>query len=433
MDIRKRKIKGIFVLSVLIILCLCVASVLSFFMSQQPAEALKDTSAAIKVGDGVDIWNSANDMLNINVFNDLTTKLFGESDWLTYVKSMKDTDTDSYVIPASVINEKAGNANGLIVKLGGLEWMVSSLTLTNDGNEDIVVTLYLADVLINTSRFFRDTTSVKGHSMYSSSELRNTLLTSGDFQLFSSGEFAERYLVQPKNIKYQLNQSIVGRGAAVNYNYPNDALGAIASGWSDSINYQPSDIFEGKRYDDWGNDYIWIPSATEIGWNDLVAENSIWKLSSSQRSHNTNYVWLRSGAPRTYGAAYVLQSSGDFSGDSNYLTDILGIRPAIHLNLDAIKVSEPTDVSTEYTGENQTIANAPTEQKAWYSADVVDLEYPASGMKDAATYKVKATIKPELQAEEIKFNGTPNTAAGEDDYTRYFTFTITKKKIGIEE
>ena len=40
MDIRKRKLRGIFVLSVLIILCLCTASVLSFFTPNKSAESI---------------------------------------------------------------------------------------------------------------------------------------------------------------------------------------------------------------------------------------------------------------------------------------------------------------------------------------------------------------------------------------------------------
>lgn len=40
MDIRKRKLRDIFVLSVLIILCLCTASVLSFFTSNKTANAI---------------------------------------------------------------------------------------------------------------------------------------------------------------------------------------------------------------------------------------------------------------------------------------------------------------------------------------------------------------------------------------------------------
>ena len=44
MDIRKKKIRGIFVLSVLIILCLGMASVLSFFTPNKSADAIIDIS-----------------------------------------------------------------------------------------------------------------------------------------------------------------------------------------------------------------------------------------------------------------------------------------------------------------------------------------------------------------------------------------------------
>ncbi|MDE7337026.1 MAG: hypothetical protein K2N32_02810, partial [Clostridia bacterium] len=320
MDIRKRKVKGIYVLSVLIILCLCLASILSLFVSQKSANALTDTSLATNIGDGKEMWLDEIGKFDKDVFEDLTDKLFGNQDWTTYIKTMKDTQTDSYVIPASTINANAGNAdNGLVVKLGNLEWMVASLTLTNDGREDVVVTLYLSDE-IGTSQYYSSRSNVKGYNMYSSSILRNTLLTSDTFQLFSDGAangFASKYLMPPKNIKYHTNQTIVGRGAPYNYNHPNDALGALSSGWY-SVNYQPADTFDGVRYDEWGNDYIWIPSGVETGWNNYLSTTSIWQLSASQRTHSTKFSWLRTGVFNDYGYAQTINSNCIMEADYNY-------------------------------------------------------------------------------------------------------------------
>ena len=66
-----------------------------------------------------------------------------------------------------------------------------------------------------------------------------------------------------------------------------------------------------------------------------------------------------------------------------------------------------------------------------YNSDKIDLEYPTSGMVDAGTYQVTAKIKESLAADGLEFNGEPGD--GETTTTRIFNFTITKKKIGIEE
>ena len=206
MDIGNRKTKGIYALSVIIILSLFVAAVLCFYLPTDSAKALTDTTNAENICDGRELWRSEINKFDATAFNELTDKLFGNKDWLNYVKSMKDTATDSYVIPASVINEKIKNENGIVVTIGGLEWMVASLTVANDGIDNVVATLYLRDDMGTSLYSSSRNNTTKGNNMYSKSILRNTLLTVNTFKLFSdstAGGFAERFLVQPKNIKYQ--------------------------------------------------------------------------------------------------------------------------------------------------------------------------------------------------------------------------------------
>ena len=231
------------------------------FLPQQRVNALTSTTGAVKAGQGEELWNADEGGFNDDVLSDLVDKLFGDEDPAAYIKTMKDTQTDSYVIPASTINAKVGSANnGLVVKLDGKEWMATSLTLAEiDGEENVVLTLYLANDL-GTSQYYTNSSNVKGNNMYSRSTIRNHLLTNTTWSLFQDdGEdsFAQQFLVQPKYVKYQQTESHVDRAnAPFNYNCPNDALGALSSGWYGSINYQPADTFDGKRYDDWGNDYI---------------------------------------------------------------------------------------------------------------------------------------------------------------------------------
>ena len=436
MDIGNKKLKGIFVLSVLIILCFCVAGVLSFFTPNKTAQGLTDSSQAVQIRNGDDLWIDELKKFDGYVFDDLIETLFGNQSWSTYVKSMRDTQTDSYVIPASEINARLegghGNDNGLVVTLGGLEWMAASLTLTNDAQEDVVMTLYLADDNVE-SQFFTDATNVKGNNMYSRSKLRETLLTDGNFTMFSdvsTGGFAECFLVQPKNIKYQLNQTMVGRGGPSNYNSPNDALGALTSGWYGSINYQPSDMVNGVRYDAWGSDYVWIPSATETGFNDYASATSIWKLSDVQRSHdNKRYSWLRSGCPDNFHRAYWLENTGAF--DLNNVTFSFGVRPAIHLNLSeaskntAKSVNVPDNIFKTYNGSEQGIEN-----EEWFTsadlsaiATVVYYDKKTSSVISKPKYVGEYEVEITLNSDSYYWSDNVNLS------TKKIAYNITKKKI----
>ena len=186
---------SIIVIVALIMLLLC--SISTFFFSPNKVYALTNTGSAVKAGGGFELWDSNNNSFNNYVISDLANKLFGNENPIKYTKSMKDTQTDSYVIPASKINAKVGNtANGMVVKLGGMEWMVASLTIADkDGKENIVLTLYLAnadEITILDS----NEDNIKGHNAYSSSLSRYKLLTSGKWSLFNqAGEnsFAEKW------------------------------------------------------------------------------------------------------------------------------------------------------------------------------------------------------------------------------------------------
>ena len=72
------------------------------------------------------------------------------------------------------------------------------------------------------SEFYTSNADVKGNNAYSRSVLRQNLLS--NFSQFASGNFAEKYLVQPKKIKYQHTQSWTRFGETNFFNLSNDAL-----------------------------------------------------------------------------------------------------------------------------------------------------------------------------------------------------------------
>ena len=410
---------SIIVIVVLIMLLLC--SISTFFFSPNKVYALTNTGSAVKAGGGFELWDSNNNSFNNYVISDLANKLFGNENPIKYTKSMKDTQTDSYVIPASAINAKVGNTtNGMVVKLGGKEWMVSSLTIADkDGKEDIVLTLYLADA-DGTSIFNSNANDIKGNNSYSNSVIRNELLTGGKWSLFNqTGEnsFAEKYLVQPKYIKYQHIQSRIGREGNP-YRFPNEALDDFADYWHSNYTdpYKSSDMFADpngvlQRYDAWGEDYIWVPSFTEAGANDFLNANSIWKLSDSQRAQSGSGIdgaWYRSahGAGECNGC-YFMRPNGIYGYER--VNAVLGIRPAIHLNLTEVlsevanTLENPEDLESTYNEKVQTLSEilALKDNTHWYNKDLyekdneyVTISYPdGKTFQNAGDYWIKLEIK----------------------------------------
>ena len=350
------------------------------------ALALTDTgkSAAIKAGNGAELWNSATNSFNGTVLNDLKQKLFNKQNPLTYIENKYDREeyelTGSKIVTAKTINAQVGKPEeGMIVKLGGQDWMVTSLTTTNDGKDDVVLTLYLAnpdttEKVQYWKEYSTESTNPnykygkKGENMYGSSILREHLLTSAKWSMFSRGYFANNFLVQPTKIQYQHTQSAVGRWSdGYNWYWSNDALDTFteANGgqWHEYLYYggqtpyKATDVHNDnsgnpQRYDAWGEDYIWIPSMTEVGGNnDYMKERSVWKISPTQKqfwdgtsTDVNNRTWLRSGDSGNYSYAYVLCASGVHHDAT--VTYSLGVRPALHLNLTSAVLSTAGDTGS---------------------------------------------------------------------------------------
>ncbi len=415
----KTKVKFNVFVAITIIVTLLLCGVATYFVNQNDISALANTSNGISIANGEELYDISTSQFNKNATTDLIDKLFGNSDPLQYVKSMKDSYTDSYVVPATIINDKINNSNGLIVNLGYKEWMVSSLTIANiDGREDVVMTLYLANPE-GTSIFYKDGSNVRGNNAYCRSNLRNHLLTDSNWSLYNqtgANSFASQFLVQPKYIKYQHNQTVFGRGDYVNL-LTNEALDEFTSNWHDFMAnsyYKPADTFAdvngvSHRYDAWGEDYIWIPSMAETGATDrcVAGTTSIWKLSAAQMANNgANDSWLRTGDGSGFAHVYSLMPSGKIS--SYFANGERFVRPAVHLNLSSLienisnQMFDPQNLTATYNEKSQTIKSIATESKAdWYDKDVyehldnyINITYPnnANGISKVDEYWVKLEI-----------------------------------------
>ncbi len=435
--VRSRVNNLIVVMTVIVFALSLIAT--AFFAFSEDASALSTTVTSVKIGNGEELYDRSSGEINRYVADDMTQKLFGDADPVEYIKTNGAEDWETYgkdspselagdpyyVVPASTINarieDNVKKNNGFVIKIGGLEWMVASLTLadTEKGNDNVIATLYLATstnemVAINAS--VNTNENIKGDNAYSSSTMRNSVLlnkNNSNWKLFNGGEgsFAEDYLVQPKNVKYQHTESICERNFAVSrFTMPNDAISRISSGWNpnnpdlDKEGYKPEEVFGGHRYDEWGNDYIWLPSLVETGEVGMSSNSSIWKLSNAQLSSNEG-GWLRSAHNNVYMFYYYLHIDG--TRKTNYANEKYGVRPAIHLNLSAIGFSfglqDPEDVSTTYNAENQTLYSILANDKEaadWYDSEwyehnkeYVKLTYSNSEMSDIGEYWMKAEIQ----------------------------------------
>ncbi len=119
--------------------------------------------------------------------------------------------------------------------------------------------------------------------------------------------------------------------------------------------------YTGKsQYNDWANDYVWLPSVSETGWGSGTVK-SIWCTTANQRQNADgttdsktasvkddyqttatsttvyNRTWLRSGYNYWTGSARALSPAGANGVGST--SAWLAVRPALHLNLNSAALS----------------------------------------------------------------------------------------------
>ncbi|MDE6550932.1 MAG: hypothetical protein K2M44_05495, partial [Clostridia bacterium] len=387
----------------------------------------------------------------------LFAKLTGNSDKNTIDdvhKLLQDVDA----VTAADIYTKNGNKD-IVLTMEGQKWTVTHLTKDRSGNTIVTLWLAISDERSQWNTWNTSSTSSAAYpsNMYSSSYIRANALNSGGSGYVANGgdetltkieqnpehKYARLtmpsvkgsltdFIVTPADVAYQEteNQYAGGTIGAIGYTLANEAYGTPSGTvrWGAGMNYSAK-----SGYSEWQNDYIWLPSITETGYDYIHV--GIWGLSDNQR-YNPIDSWLRSCAANNAIHAYHLYAVT--SGiHTNATTQNYAVRPALHLNLDlaaersgGVALTEPTDVTVEYNGAPLTLDDVAAEQKSWFNAEQLSIACD-SEIKDAGTYRVKAEIKSELAADGLIFDGTPDVSAGESDTVRYFNFTVTKKKIGI--
>ena len=384
----------IFLSSILLAISSLLVPVFNRDKMSAKAEATSDTTSYVSVGE---LWDSTNNVINTDNFLTMLKYTTG-SDNISYGK-LANTAYESLSAKEIKSLSHSGKAAGknIVVTLGGLTWDV--VYLSTDVNGEPIVTLWLSNSqqeLWKTGSYYTGpynsfdpngqirsqwsvwqanslaATDQIPSNMYSTSYIHTVTLNNGGsylsayetlnsvsqnsnsaFALYTMEEFGlTDYLTTPAEVGWQLNQSaktVLG----VPNDFPNEASGelSVESWYSSTFDYTNK-----NGYFSWANDYLWLPSITEIG---DAAEKGIWKVSDDQRKHVNgtstsmeSQAFLRTARASDITSVRVLMPTGA-SGDANYWTSYKrSLRPALHINIkkvyDYINETKSTDYSVIY-------------------------------------------------------------------------------------
>ena len=439
------------------------------------------------------LYSATDDVFNKTGLDQLA-QIVGYANVNEMLKAVTDSETDvkSKGIKTATdfgdVTVKLGSYNSL--KDGSeieLEWIPvylsqSNLDANKDGSDDVILTLWLAnaasvnfgsasslvrvgdsyqeDAIYNYtySYNYKNLVSYEGHSnvyaagnSYAASYIRNYIINGGNayatfpqsdsmikqptydksdlckFRMLTEGVLSQ-YIVAPSMVTWQLAESTTFNDYS--YTYSNSYYG------NNIEQYFPTD---------WIEDKLWLPSVAEAN-KTTSAKYNLWQISEEQLSSGSNidgskkHSWLRSAYGPGYNTSY---TNCYYTGGSTFFyNNTYNVRPALHLNLTAAVenaaslIDEPEDVAVDYTGSEQNLSNLPN-LPDWAKSEKIKIEYLTPSMIDAKTYSVKVSITQDAideaaaQGDVLKFRGTPDKEKGEDNYTRYFDFTINKKKIEL--
>ena len=333
---------------------------------------------------------------NLNTFY---SKILNSSSakYVDLASSLSGTDTYNF---AGTVNKmiRSDEINGgamLKVKFGGFEWQVTSVTTSNDG--DVIATLWLTDnnptvpksSYTSSTSYTTTTNQTYSSTIYGTSYIRTKALNAGgDYVIVNSqGQgslsttplsqsvshiFAKftmptatnnltKYIVKPKDVLYQEQESFAGDGAT-SLNCLNDAYGTPYTGsWHQNLVGGVNKY----NYNVWKDDYLWLPSVTEIGgraYSNSTTSNpvmrGVWNIPNLSFSAR-DVAWARSTYNSSWEHCVYYTNDGVFNEGTLYVE--AGVRPALHLNLTkaqsdaASAISKPSANSNfSYNGSEQT-------------------------------------------------------------------------------
>lgn len=482
----------------LLAVCVSMLGIGGLFLNAntKTAHAIYTTDATSSVTVG-ELYNEADGKMNADNVDLLLKYITGDANasvstpaTMQLLEDMALDRQTSADIRAKAVSENVttpkSSSQDVIVTLGGLDWQVVYLSKDNNGND--ILTLWLSS---SYQEAFLDRSSTEGtlygflngslysdwsddfyfdapgvnypSNMYGTSYIRAVTLNNGGTYATSTSasttaeqsldsaftrftmEEAENsltsFLVTPNEVSWQLFQSSPENNPSLSYLYPNDSLNdptGILEGnyYSASYNYHSK-----NGYGTWANDYIWLPSMAETGYDS--SNLGLWETSTAQRqnissstskiepgvgSDNSNYgtyvrnySWLRSGLNNFANGAYLLLPSGESYG--SYRVDVSSaVRPALHLNLNSVALSATSG------------AGGASEAKDIAYASVQSPEIPYTGEEIVPELQVWYGDELLVKGEDYTIEFENNTAEGQaivnitgiNDYTgtKQSEFTI---------
>lgn len=337
----------------------------------------------------IDIFDTDTKSFDKGMVNNLLKQISGDAmssvDNMTKVNELATSKTTSADMRKFNVGKPVGE--DITIILGDFEW--TATYLSKDKNDNTILTLWMSDSSqlsgkkYDTSKTFGPTGTSTWNSgffpendpsvpypsaMYGTSYMSAVVLNNGGgyitsqgatelttatqdsesaFALFTMAENGlTQYIVTPEQVEWQeYGQSAI---PICSYNLPNE-------NWSSDLSKVPDDGFwqsspsynyanKGEPNSAWKNDYLWLPSLSETGFNDSGI--GIWVTSTNQRD-NTVFSWLRSGYIDYVCRVVYLDASGSpYYADNADLA--CAIRPAFHLNLTA---AAQNAISTEQRGD----------------------------------------------------------------------------------
>jgi hypothetical protein len=440
--LKKNKKYIITTLSIALIFSILFVMLFLGVSENRKANAVTNFKNTIQIGDlTLSNYESRTDgkVFDGNQLQKLYDTLLGTSG--ATLQDVKDAlnDSSTGMLNSAYFRTKNSSKVDVVVTLGGMRWIATLLSVNNSTDNQVLLTLWLANSneipadksTYRTSQWTTHATNSKGTypaNLYSKSKLRIQGLNIGGqyatsptalgsvveqnkdhaFAKFTmpnstvagkevSGSFYD-FIETPENVKWQELEQYKNYGGTVNYE--NDSYSSDIYGYQTGSEYRSSWLNDCVNYGDWKSDKIWIPSIAEMSYTSGGAGKGIWAPSTEMYNNSANY-WIRSPSVSSGRWNYCHNQNGT-GIDSN---GTLAIRPAFHLNLELAEASsyytitEPSSVTDIiYDGTDRDLTSQ-TWYKGYYNdSQVMQVEYLNEDGSQKVTprnvgkYKAKFTL-----------------------------------------
>lgn len=359
-----------------------------------------------------ELWNDGSKTFNSDNLLTLFKQVSGKDDFtfgdFPSIYDLATAKTTSATFRGNAVSTKLAG-DDIVVTLGGLDWTPTYLSM--DKNDNPILTLLLETPLTNGSQSLKSkwwggqyascTPDAKYPlGMYGTSYMRAVVLNNGGQYIQNKENLEELteatptavhnlaaftydrkdddgetdivdlrdFLVQPKDVAWQedgqstLNlQAIYYKSSNENWKKNQDDTGFSSENADRTFNFS-----DREYYDQWANDYVWLPSLSEIGFfKDGTPRDGIWHLSESQRDFDdldaNNSYWLRSALWNSASSALCMKNDGQEWTYFNVTSYEKGVRPALHLNLSKAALSttsgERVDFDISYNFQDGSVFN----------------------------------------------------------------------------